>query len=224
MKFHMLMAGTAALAFATGAIAQDATMPAMPDATTTQAPNDTTSPATPSDAPAVAMPSDTAAAPTDTTNTANAAATTAAPTASDAAASAAAPSPTEMGTAAAAPATDPATAATAPAMDTATAAAAPTPGAVDPAKAQAADQMIAQNWSKYDATGKGQLTPLEFGSWVLAAQGNDMGQQIEKSRQSRQANLPSTKVLNATSAEFSKADSNKDRMISQDELRTYLAG
>ena len=223
MKFHMLMAGTAALAFATGAIAQDATMPAIPDATTTQAPNDTTSPAAPSDAPAAAMPSDTAAAP-DTTNTAHAAATTAAPTASDAAASAAAASPTDMGTAAAPPATDAATAATAPAMDTATAAAAPVPGAVDPAKAQAADQMIAQNWSKYDATGKGQLTPLEFGSWVLAAQGNDMGQQIEKSRQSRQANLPSTKVLNATSAEFSKADSNKDRMISQDELRTYLAG
>jgi hypothetical protein len=51
-----------------------------------------------------------------------------------------------------------------------------------------------------------------------------MTAQIEKSRQSRQANLPSTKVLNATAAEFSKADSNKDRMISQDELRSYLAG
>ena len=84
--------------------------------------------------------------------------------------------------------------------------------------------MIAQNWSKYDEGNKGQLTPLEFGAWVLAAQGNDMGKQIEKTRQSRQANLPATKVLNATAAEFSKADANKDRTISQDELRTYLAG
>ncbi|MGE3747615.1 MAG: hypothetical protein AB7G25_18170 [Sphingomonadaceae bacterium] len=96
--------------------------------------------------------------------------------------------------------------------------------ALDPQKAQAADQMIAQNWSKYDAAGTGQLTPLEFGSWILAAQGNDMSAQIEQSRKSRSANLPSTRVLNATSAEFSKADTNKDWMISQDELRNYLAG
>lgn len=194
MRFHMLMAGTAALAFATGAIAQEAAAPAAPDAAATMpAPADTTTPATPADAPA-------AAATTDTANTANAAAATA--PAADAAASAAA----------------------APATDAATAAAAPAPAAVDPAKAQAADQMIAQNWSKYDEGNKGQLTPLEFGAWVLAAQGNDMGKQIEKTRQSRQANLPATKVLNATAAEFSKADANKDRTISQDELRTYLAG
>ena len=193
MRFHMLMAGTAALAFATGAIAQEAAAPAAPDAAAMPAPADTTTPATPAEAPA-------AAAPADTANTANAAAATA--PAADAAASAAA----------------------APATDAATAAAAPAPAAVDPAKAQAADQMIAQNWSKYDEGNKGQLTPLEFGAWVLAAQGNDMGKQIEKTLQSRQANLPATKVLNATAAEFSKADANKDRTISQDELRTYLAG
>jgi hypothetical protein len=214
MRFHMLMAGTAALAFATGAIAQEAVAPAAPDAATMPAPADATTPASPADAAA--------AAPTDTTNTANAATTTA--PAADAAASATATPSTDAATAAAPPATDAATAATAPAADTATAAAAPAAGALDPAKAQAADQMIAQNWSKYDAGGKGQLTPLEFGAWVLAAQGNDMSAQIEKTKQSRQANLPATKVLNATAAEFSKADSNKDRTISQDELRTYLAG
>lgn len=96
--------------------------------------------------------------------------------------------------------------------------------APDPAKAQAADQMIAQNWSKYDKKNTGQLTPLEFGSWVMAAQGNDMTAQVERSRQSKAANLPATKVLNATATEFSKADTNKDHMVSQDELRTYLAG
>jgi len=216
MRFHMLMAGTAALAFATGAIAQEAAAPAAPDAAATMpAPADTTTPATPADAPA-------AAATTDTANTANAAAATA--PAADAAASAAAAPATDAATAATAPAADAATAAAPPATDAATAAAAPAPAAIDPAKAQAADQMIAQNWSKYDEGNKGQLTPLEFGAWVLAAQGNDMGKQIEKTRQSRQANLPATKVLNATAAEFSKADANKDRTISQDELRTYLAG
>jgi hypothetical protein len=177
MKLHMMLAGAAAIAVATGAMAEDVAVPADPNAAMTK-------PATPDPATGVAS----------------------APPATDAASAAATPSQTTG--------TDSQSAMTAPAPA----------AAVDPAKAQAADQMIAQNWSKYDAGGKGQLTPLEFGTWVLAAQGNDMGAQVEKSRQSRQANLPSTKVLNATAAEFSKADSNKDRSISQDELRSYLAG
>jgi hypothetical protein len=219
MKLHMMLAGAAAIAVATGAIAQDAASPAEPTtAAETAAP-----PATSPDANAAMGPASTTA-PDTGTNAADATAGTPADTSS----AAASPDPA-TGVAAAPPASDAASAAATPAQTTGTdaqsATAAPAPAAgVDPAKAQAADQMIAQNWSKYDAGSKGQLTPLEFGSWVLAAQGNDMTAQIEKSRQSRQANLPSTKVLNATAAEFSKADSNKDRMISQDELRSYLAG
>lgn len=213
MKRHMMMASAAALAFATGAIAQQAASPAEPNSTAAGA--TTSTDANASTGQAATTTPDAAAGATSGTPTDSTAATSpsttsdmaATPPASDAASAAAAPTP-------AAPATP----------DAQTAAGTAAPAAVDPAKAQAADQMIAQNWSKYDAEGKGQLTPLEFGTWVLAAQGNDMSAQIEKSRQSRQANLPSTKVLNATAAEFSKADTNKDRAISQDELRTYLAG
>lgn len=210
MTTHMMMASAVALALATGAIAQEATSPAAPNSTT-DATAGTPADGMAADGTAVATPS----------GTSDMAAT---PPASDAASAAAAPTMTDPNAAD----TQTAAGTPAPADPTAvgaqTAAGTAAPAAIDPAKAQAADQMIAQNWGKYDTGGKGQLTPLEFGTWVLAAQGNDMSLQIEKSRQSRQANLPSTKVLNATAGEFSKADANKDRAISQDELRTYLAG
>lgn len=92
----------------------------------------------------------------------------------------------------------------------------------DPAKAQAAEQMISQNWAKYDPDNKGSLSPLQFGEWVMAAQGRDMSAQINKSRTGKGAGLPATKVLNATSAEFGRADKNGDRMISREELLAYL--
>lgn len=221
MKTHMLMASAAALVLATGAMAQDTAMPTMPDATTTDStgpdPAATTTTPAPADTAATTSASGSTAATTDTSGTA----TAATPPASDAASAATAPA-TDAASAAAAPATDAASAAAAPSADTQSAMSTTAP--VDPAKAQAADQMIAQNWSKYDKQNTGQLTPLEFGTWVLAAQGNDMSGQVEKTRQSRAANLPATKVLNATAAEFSKADTNKDQKVSQDELKAYLAG
>jgi hypothetical protein len=206
MKIPMLMVSAAALAFATAAVAQEAPATAMPDATTT----DSTGP-DPAAAPTAPAPMDAAPA---------AAASTAATTDTSGTATAATPPASDAASAAVAPAADAATAATAPAAGTQSAMTAP---AADPAKSQAADQMIAQNWTKYDKQNTGQLTPLEFGSWVLAAQGNDMTAQVEKSRQSKAANLPATKVLNATAAEFSKADTNKDHTISQEELKAYLS-
>ena len=228
MRLHRLMASAAVLAFATGAIAQDAAAPAVPDSATTPAPADT---AAPDAAASTGAAANTAASTTDTTTAAaptDQSTTTAAAPTDQSTTTAAAPAPADAASAAAAPASDAASAAAMPAQSgadtqSATNATAAAP-AVDPAKAQAAEQMVAQNWSKYDAGNKGQLTPLEFGNWVMAAQGNDMTAQVEKSRQSKAANLPSTKVLNATAAEFSKADTNKDHQVSQDELKAYLAG
>jgi hypothetical protein len=226
MRTHLLMASAAALAFATGAMAQNTATPAMPDATTTDStgpdPAATATTPVPADAAAATGTNGSTASTTDASGTA----TAATPPASDAASAAAAPA-TDAASAAAAPATDAATAAAAPSAQPGVAdtqSAMSTTAPVDPAKAQAADQMIAQNWSKYDKANTGQLTPLEFGTWVLAAQGNDMSTQVEKSRQSKAGNLPATKVLNATAAEFSKADTNKDQKVSQDELKVYLAG
>ena len=49
-----------------------------------------------------------------------------------------------------------------------------------------------------------------------------MTAQVEKSRQSKAANLPAVKVLNATAAEFVKADTDRDRRITPAELSAYL--
>lgn len=113
------------------------------------------------------------------------------------------------------------TAATTPAP--AQTAAATTPAA-DPARVQAVQQTVQSGWATYDKDNKGALTPLEFGKWVMAAQGQDMSAQVDRTRQSRAANLPAVKVLNATAAAFSKADANHDRAIQPDELTTFLAG
>jgi hypothetical protein len=46
---------------------------------------------------------------------------------------------------------------------------------------------------------------------------------VEKTKTGKQANLPAVKVLNATAAEFSKADKDRNRTISPDELTAYLS-
>jgi len=151
------------------------------------------------DATATTAPNDAAAAttaPADTAPPADTAATAPAPAAGAVA----------QGTAPAAEAA--ATTPTAPAQATATADAA--------AKVNA-------DWAKYDQGNKGKLTPLEFGSWILAAKGQSVTAQVEKTKTSKKANLPAVKVLNETATDFAKADTDKDKMISPNELAVYLS-
>lgn len=96
-------------------------------------------------------------------------------------------------------------------------------GAMAPPAAAAPAADIQAQWAQYDKDSKGYLNPLEFGNWIMARQGQDMTATVEKSRTSKKANLPAIKVLNATSAEFSKADGDKNRQVSQQELAAYLA-
>lgn len=119
-------------------------------------------------------------------------------------------------------------AATNPPMPATADATAPAPAGATTAPAMAtasaeASAAVNADWAKYDEGNKGKLTPLEFGSWVLAKNGQDVTAQVEKTKTSKKANLPAIKVLNATSAEFAKADKDKDRMISPDELAVYLS-
>jgi hypothetical protein len=85
-------------------------------------------------------------------------------------------------------------------------------------------QAIERDWSRYDEGNKGQLTRLEFGKWIMAAQGQDMSSQVDKSKAARTNNSPAIKVLNATGSEFTKADTSKDGMVSREELASYLSG
>lgn len=199
MRKALLLAGAALLGFGGAAVAQQ--MPPDTGVPTEEAPPnasgmDSTAPQTPTDP---GMPADAGAgaqAPTD--------------------AGTAAQTPTDAGTAAQAPAgaADPAASGMA---------ATPSAGAADPARMAAAQQTVQSGWATYDPENKGSLTPLEFGKWVMAAQGNDMSAQVDKTRTSKARNLPAIKVLNATSTAFSKADTNRDRVISRDELTAFLS-
>ena len=156
----------------------------------------------------------------DTTSAPAPADAAAPPTAPDATTSAApTPAPAD---ATAAPAPADAAAAPAPAAPAApdqTASAAPAPAAVN---ADAAAKVNA-DWAKYDEGNKGKLTPLEFGVWLMASQGQDVSAKVEKTQHSKASNLPAVKVLNATSGQFAKADTDKDKAISPNEMASFLS-
>src|SRR3546814_15297958 len=80
------------------------------------------------------------------------------------------------------------------------------------------------DWAKFDNGGKGYLNPLEFGNWLMAKQGTDMTAEVERTKTSKRADLPAIKVLNATSSQFLKADTNGDRHVTPDELASYVPG
>jgi len=124
--------------------------------------------------------------------------------------------------------TEPAADAAAMPSTIATATAEPAPVAtsgVEPKQAASAEAAAKVNaeWANYDEGNKGKLTPLEFGNWIMAAKGQDVTAQVEKSKASKQANLPAVKVLNETATDFAKADTDKDRMISPNELAIFLS-
>lgn len=194
MKKLILLGSAALLTLSVGAVAQTASNEPSPDAPAS-ADAAAATPATPA-AESAAPAADSAPAPAVAQSTAPAA---------DAA------MPAAPGTAeAAAPvaAADAAPASATPATPTATADAA--------AKVNA-------DWAKYDEGNKGKLTPLEFGNWVMAAKGQDMTAQVEKTKSSKKANLPAIKVLNETASDFAKADTDKDRAISPNELAVFLS-
>lgn len=199
MKKLILLGSAALLTLSVGAVAQTASNEPSPDAPAS-ADAAAATPATPA-AESAAPAADSAPAPAVAQSTAPAA--DAAMPAAPGTAEAAAPAP-----AAPVAAADAAPASATPATPTATADAA--------AKVNA-------DWAKYDEGNKGKLTPLEFGNWVMAAKGQDMTAQVEKTKSSKKANLPAIKVLNETASDFAKADTDKDRAISPNELAVFLS-
>ncbi|HWW63955.1 MAG TPA: hypothetical protein VNZ43_04280 [Sphingomonadaceae bacterium] len=90
-------------------------------------------------------------------------------------------------------------------------------------KLQAARRVVREGWEVYDKDDDGSLSPLEFGTWVMAAQGEDV-RPARRGRRSKRSGLSAVKILNATGAAFNKADANRDRSVSRDELVAFLAG
>ena len=92
-----------------------------------------------------------------------------------------------------------------------------------PMASGSASDAVQKDWAKYDPQNTGSLTPLAFGSWLMASRGQDMTSQVNKTRTGKQANLPAVKVLNATASDFAKADTDHDRKITPAELTAYLS-
>jgi len=94
-------------------------------------------------------------------------------------------------------------------------------GGPDSARLAAARKVVEDGWRLYDEDSDGALSPLEFGTWVMSAQGQVPAR---NSRRGRWKGPSSAAVLNATSAAFAKADADGDRAVSRDELIAFLAG
>jgi hypothetical protein len=79
---------------------------------------------------------------------------------------------------------------------------------------------VASQWSTISPRG-GDLTPLEFGLWVLEQNGKDVDRQVEATRRSRASHLPAIQVLNVTAGALAQADTNGDWRVSQSELQAF---
>jgi hypothetical protein len=79
---------------------------------------------------------------------------------------------------------------------------------------------IDNQWSSISASG-GDLTPLDFGTWLLQQNGQDVERQVGSTLRSRASNLPAIQVLNLTAGAFAQADLNNDMRVSRDELRAF---
>jgi hypothetical protein len=91
------------------------------------------------------------------------------------------------------------------------------PSSPNPEKLASARKVVDEGWRLYDDNDDGALSPLEFGTWVMRAQGRMPARRGRAKRPSPAA------ILNATSAAFTRADADGNRAISRDELVTFLA-
>jgi hypothetical protein len=90
----------------------------------------------------------------------------------------------------------------------------------NPEKLASARKVVDEGWRLYDDNDDDALSPLEFGTWVMRAQGRIPARSGRRGR----AKGPSpAAILNATSAAFTRADADGNRAISRDELVAFLA-
>ncbi|MFC3712316.1 hypothetical protein ACFOMD_07030 [Sphingoaurantiacus capsulatus] len=79
------------------------------------------------------------------------------------------------------------------------------------------------NWAQHDADRDGALTPLEFAMHVDAVNGA-LTAEAKRERFSRASGNGAIKLLNTTAADFSKADTNRDRKVDGSELAAWQTG
>ena len=78
-------------------------------------------------------------------------------------------------------------------------------------------------WSAFDADKDGALSPLEFAMHADSTSGS-LTAEAKRERFSRASGNGAIKLLNATAADFSKADKNQDRKVDSTELAGWQSG
>ncbi len=89
--------------------------------------------------------------------------------------------------------------------------------------APAATAMASADAPASDSDGDGALTPLEFAMHVDSANAA-LTAEAKRERFSRAAGNGAVKLLNATAADFAKADRNRDRKVDSTELAAWSGG
>jgi hypothetical protein len=133
------------------------------------------------------------------------------------------------------PATDPAATATTPPTDSPATSASPpastdtgAPMGTPPSSAPMASQSPSAGTVDIAASDKdkdGALSPLEFAEHMTTMSGDtSMSSKAERDRRGRGSGNSAVKLLNATAADFSKADKNMDRRVDSSELAMLQSG
>jgi len=95
----------------------------------------------------------------------------------------------------------------------------PAPGAPavapKPGKAEVMAAVRAE-WPHYDKEGSGKLTPLEFATWVIRANGGRV------SVRPHDGGIPPVSAMNATATAFMRADVDHDGGVTPDEMVRFL--
>lgn len=134
------------------------------------------------------------------------------------------------------PATEPATTATTPPAESAATPSTPPASTTDtgapmstpPASTPMASQSSSAGTVDIAASDKdkdGALSPLEFAEHMTSMSGDtSMSSKAERDRRGRGSGNSAVKLLNATAADFSKADKNMDRRVDPTELAMLQSG
>ncbi len=75
---------------------------------------------------------------------------------------------------------------------------------------------VRSEWSHYDTSGKGKLTPLEFSTWVMRSHGAHVAPRAHA------GGIPPVSAMNASSTAFARADADHDGGVTPDEMTRFL--
>ncbi len=89
------------------------------------------------------------------------------------------------------------------------------PAASKPTRQQVLAAVKAE-WPRYDAGGKGKLTPLEFSTWVMRAHGGTVAERAHGK------GISPVSAMNASSTAFMRADADHDGGVTPDEMTRFL--